>query len=403
VSYVELAAFVSTATADVKNPNMRPHVFSRGPGGHDNLPIVADVGSGARSATVDPAIGSGGAVRTLRLADASPLRIRLVDRQGIPFLDANAEAGSALELTLPEVWAAGAVLQRNTTTAGDAPATYAIPDAPQALTLAALEPIEARGAVRGPAEIFRALFSRPFGPRALRAYQASNRAAAPQVFGVTREDSQRMDLLLGQISSSEHGRRMVAGTYFVGAGAVFSGLGVSFLTLDRKSLGLTQSAANVSGGVYFGLGALALGSGIYTFASEWDGERLAADYRAALAGGDYAHAFALAEQRIDELARSEARQRWYQRISGAVLVLGAGALIVNEEISEPSASTRLTTRAIGGVGMLMGATAIATSYFVESPTTRLATIWRRDPGMLRLQPMVAPTKDGALFGVFGTF
>ena len=30
VSYLELAAFVDTATTDVRNPNMRPHVFSRG-------------------------------------------------------------------------------------------------------------------------------------------------------------------------------------------------------------------------------------------------------------------------------------------------------------------------------------------------------------------------------------
>ncbi len=35
VSYLELAAFVATATADVPNPNMRPHVFSRGPGGRN--------------------------------------------------------------------------------------------------------------------------------------------------------------------------------------------------------------------------------------------------------------------------------------------------------------------------------------------------------------------------------
>ncbi|HXN30529.1 MAG TPA: caspase family protein, partial [Polyangiaceae bacterium] len=58
VSYVELAAFVATATADVANPNMRPHVFSRGPGGRDDQPII-----GAHGRT---------GARTVRLSDAAP-------------------------------------------------------------------------------------------------------------------------------------------------------------------------------------------------------------------------------------------------------------------------------------------------------------------------------------------
>ena len=57
VSYVELAAFVATATADVKNPNMRPHVFMRGPGGRDDLADRVDR-------------------RTVRREDVPPLRRR---------------------------------------------------------------------------------------------------------------------------------------------------------------------------------------------------------------------------------------------------------------------------------------------------------------------------------------
>src|SRR5690606_15812874 len=40
VSYVELAAFVDTATSEVPNPLMRPQVFARGPGALDDAPIA---------------------------------------------------------------------------------------------------------------------------------------------------------------------------------------------------------------------------------------------------------------------------------------------------------------------------------------------------------------------------
>ncbi len=40
VSYLELAGFVETATADVRNSNMRPHIFARGPFARNETPIV---------------------------------------------------------------------------------------------------------------------------------------------------------------------------------------------------------------------------------------------------------------------------------------------------------------------------------------------------------------------------
>jgi hypothetical protein len=90
VSYLELAAFVDTATGDVKNPNMRLHVYARGPFARDEVPIVEL--RGRRGA------------RRFRLSDAQPLRVRLRDREGLPLLDAHAEAGVGLGLTLPEAW-----------------------------------------------------------------------------------------------------------------------------------------------------------------------------------------------------------------------------------------------------------------------------------------------------------
>jgi hypothetical protein len=306
VSYLELAAFVATATADVRNPNMRPHVFSRGPGGHDEQPIIA-----ARGRT---------GARTFRLSDAAPMRVRLRDRDSMPVLDANEEAGLPLVLTLPDEWTEGAAIERAGSGDGGSPLqVYAVPEATPELTLASLEPITPRGALRGPAEIFQTLFTRPFGPRAVASYITEASAAPPPVYGVSREDAERMDLLLGQVESAEHGQRMLSGLVWIGAGAVLGISGGSEFVFGDRLMGLTRSSANIWGGVTTGLGALLLGAGIYSLAEPWEGEIAAHDYRAALGTGlDNARAFAVAEGRFRELSAREARRRWIARgVAGA--------------------------------------------------------------------------------------
>jgi len=269
VSYLELAAFVATATADVANPNMRPHVFSRGPGGRDDLPIVRAAGrSGARA---------------FRLSDPAPMRVRLRDKESVPLLDMNEEGGLALTLTLPDEWADGAIIERAGSSA-TALQTFAVPTATE-ITLASLQPIAARGATRGPAELFQRLFQRPFGPRAVAAYQAQVSAASPPVYGVSREDAARMDLLLGQVESAEHGQRMLAGSVMFAEGAFFGALGATAFAFDRSDPTTPRSSADAFGVVSVGIGALSLAYAVYTMARPWAGERLAADYREALRGG----------------------------------------------------------------------------------------------------------------------
>ncbi len=175
VSYLELAAFVATATADVKNPNMRPHVFARGPGGRDELPILA---AGARSGA-----------RTLQLTSTDSLHVRVRDREAVPLLDANLEARAPAALRLPGDWAEGAVVER-ARAPSEAPETLAVPAAVEPVTLASLHPLAASGAARGPAEIFQSLFTHPFGPRAVASYAAEARDEAPQVYGLKVPDDQ---------------------------------------------------------------------------------------------------------------------------------------------------------------------------------------------------------------------
>jgi hypothetical protein len=397
VSYLELAAFVTTATADVANPNLRPHIFARGPGGLDQQPIVP--------------VGRRSGARTFQLSDAAPLRVRVRDRASVPFLDAHQEAGIPLTLAVPEDWAEGAVVERpvelgRTAAASAGPAVlqdFAVPSGADDVTLTSLEPVIARGATRGPAEVFQRLFVRPFGPRAVAAYLAAAQTAPAAVYGVAREDAERMDLLLEQIAGAEHGRRMVGGYLGLATATYFGALGATALALDRNVASTTRSTAVTLGAIDLGLGALALGASIYVFALPRAGERLAEDYRAALRDGDYARAFALADERLQALAVDEARQRRSAGVAGGVLLLGSLAAIVGNELSHPNPAELYTFRALGGAGVALGINGIATSLFLESPIEHLTTVWRRDPGRFRVLPTASPTQGGATFGLAGTF
>lgn len=391
ISYQELAAFVATATADVRNPNMRPHVFARGPGGRDNEPIVVAA----------PRVGA----RAFRLEDTAPMRIRLRDRDALPILDANEEAGQTLAIALPDRWADGAMVERlGAGTAGGSLQAFTLPDKASDLTLASLQPMDPRGAGRGPAEIFQNLFKRPFGPHAVAQYAAEAHNAAPDVYGVSREDAERMNLLLGQIEGAEHGQRMLSGYVSMGLGVFVGVVGGSLLEYSQSVHGAGNTGGLVWGSAYLGVGGLLAAWGAYSLAEPWSGELAALEYRAALRNGtDYAHAFAAAEARLHELQAREARRQWIVRGLGTLVLVASAAGVAYNEVVATSPIQRLEGRAIGGAGILLGATTIATSYLIESPLQRLTTIWEKDPGMLRLQPTVAPVAGGFTFGLVGRF
>ncbi|HXX67962.1 MAG TPA: hypothetical protein VEK07_12300 [Polyangiaceae bacterium] len=392
VSYLEMAAFVATATADVKNPNMRPQVFARGPGGRDDVPIMS--------------VAPRRAVRTLRFSDADPLRVRIRDREGLPLLDTHAEAGHPFAIGLPASWAPGATLERAMPPANGRssdPQLFSIPERPTDLTLASLEPLGIRGTVRGPDAMFQSLFARPFGPRAVSSYVLEMRSSPPPVYGVSREDAERMQFLLDQIESAERGQRLLTGSVLLGAAAVLGVAGGTELHFAR-SLAQSQTFSYAAGGLFLGISALYAGFGAITLAEPWGGEIAARDYRVALGEqGDYARAFAVAEERLREMSARDERGRWIARSLGAVVAVGSMSAIVYGELAAQTAQERLYDRVFGGTGVLLGATVIAASYFIQSPTQRLMTIWERDPGMLRLQPVVAPTQGGAILGLVGRF
>jgi hypothetical protein len=233
---------------------------------------------------------------------------------------------------------------------------------------------------------------------------AEVRTAPAPVFGVSRSDVVRMNLLLDQIESAEHGQRLVSGVTTLVAGAVLGAAGAGWIAFDHRLPGLSRTSADVYGGIVIGVGALALLSGGLTLARAWPGERLAASYRADLrAGEDPARAFAAADQRVRELAASEARKRRARGIAGGGLILLSGVLIAETERSGNTADVRIAGRIVWGGAALVGASMLADALLVRSPLERLTEVWRRDPGILQLQPSVAATRGGPMFGLLGRF
>jgi hypothetical protein len=106
---------------------------------------------------------------------------------------------------------------------------------------------------------------------------------------------------------------------------------------------------------------------------------------------------------MTELAGIERRLRWARGItSGALVVLGASVL-VGGELASATDDDRLTTRAVGGLGVVLGATLFVHALWVQSPVERLTTVWHRDPGLLHIEPTVGSTLGRATFGFAGTF
>jgi hypothetical protein len=184
ITYQELAAFVDTASAEIKNPLFRPRVFARGPNG-DNDRVILDV-------STPPQV-------LLKVAEPEAVRLVARDADGLRWLDAHKEPGETLELRLPRSLASRLEVERLKTAGPDAgavEATYTVPaGATGPLTLLALAPGAPSSEARGAGDIFRALFARPFGPRALAAYLEERSREPEPVYGISRDEAERMGLL----------------------------------------------------------------------------------------------------------------------------------------------------------------------------------------------------------------
>ncbi|MDF3067392.1 MAG: hypothetical protein K0R38_2993 [Polyangiaceae bacterium] len=395
VSYVELAAFVDTATSDVTNPNMRPHVFARGPGARDSASIAS--------------LQSMTAVKRFELSDAGQLRLRVRDANGVPLLDAHGENAQRLQLALPEEWSRGALVERTVLgSEGTAPSWFGVPAQEGPVTLAELEPLPRSRAGRGPGETFEPLFSRPFGPVALAAYEASNVRQAPRVYGVSREDTVRMQLVLDQLASVERGKRLSESIGGIGFGGLLGGAGVGMLHVDADASKSEKREARVLGGVMLGVGSLFVIGGVGSLISPQKGEQAAREFREGIRRGeDPSRAFAKADDVVSDLVRKRRAERLAEGIIGSIVIAGCATGLTLGEIAAEGGGNRMGRRLGWSAGMLGGAMMLGDAIFMRQPVDTLTRIWREDPSLnqyqaQKLQAGFTVTDKGAFFSLAGS-
>jgi hypothetical protein len=391
VSYLELAAFVDTATRDVRNPNMRPHVFARGPGARGHTPIAR--------------LQSMSGIRRLELGDASSLRLRLRDSNGLPLLDAHTERPSRLVVALPERWARGAVIERRQQTVAETGShtLHALPEAPGTVTLAALQDVSAQSRVRGPDETFHTLFAQPFGPRALQNYVAERSKQPPRVYGVSREDTERMGLVLDELARAESGVRVSESIGGIGFGGLLTGAGIGVLHMDPDLSKAERTEARVLGIGLVSLGGLFVIGGTGALLVPSKGEQARDDFRQLLrTGGDPAQAFASADKRIQEIALARHHEKIGGAFVGGLTMLGCATGFVVSELLADGSRGRMGARLGWGGGFLAGGLMLGDALLVRSHADILSKIWRDDPSLNQYQPSLSLTVDGAFLSLSGT-
>ncbi len=379
VSYQELEAFVATAVVDIKNPLYRPRVFAKAPSSLDTLVHWS----------------ASHAVR-LVLPNKTAARYALRDREGVPWIDVHTEAESSVLLRLPAALAAGGWIDE-LSLAGDRATVrkrYPLPLEPsESIALSDLVGEDAASAARGPGDIFHNLFLHPFGAHAMAEF-ASRQRPEVAVFGISRQDAERMELLLSNIGEVEHRSRMAGTSGLLGVGALSLGAGALLLAEDGES--------NHS----FGLGLAALGGGAFLAGGiglfvRSPAEKLRERFTSALARGeDPAALVAKTERELYALAADYRRTRHLLGWAGLGMAgVAAGLLVHNELSTDPNRSNSFSF----GLLAAAGGWAAFTSQF-EYPIEGMVSIWQRDPGIQRLPRLtLVPLREGAIAGLVGSF
>ena len=374
VSYDELRAFVDTATAEIKNSAFRPKVYARGPGGDDRTALVTAAATGPR----------------LALDAERPIRLTIRDRDELPWIDLNKEAGAPLTLRLPASAASADELD-----AGGATRRHQLQLEPGAqlppIALAGLSPAAPPPAARAADAPFHALFARPFGPGALARYDAERAAEPPPVFGISRDDATRLALLLGEADDSQAERRKVSASWMMASGAgvmAIGGLARSFTTADRW--------------VYAGEGLLLGAYGLVDYLRRPDSEHLRDTLVHGLASGrDPGQVVAEVDTRLHRLASSAHTWRIRVRWLAALDIAAAGGLYLANRDGDRALNRVLNP-------LLAGAAAMSSiglfSSFIESPIERTADLWDHEPALAGAPKLiVAPVTGGATLSLGGRF
>ncbi len=418
VSYDELRAFIGTASKDIKNPNFRPQVFARGPGGTGGASLFANGSAKGVKVTIDEA----------------QRRLTLRDTDEIPWVDLHKEKGKSLQLTLPTRIAKGASFEETVQGATRPSERYALSESKErsdahaslerALALADLPKSGVTSEARGPDDMFRALYQQPFGPDAFAAFQKEEPAASTAAaYGVSADDRERMRSLIDGTADQARSARLIMGGVMLGGGVLVAGAGLYGATRklsDYRSEGYVSGNAastryyqrevnseRALGYTMIGLGAAISTVGSIALLKKSAEEEIRESYIEGMnSGKSPSLVVSETEDRLLKVARSERNER---HILGGVGLGVAAAGIAGGALIAIKADT-VDGRTVGIAGAsiyaLLGATLFGSSFILR-PTERMAEVWSKDPSLKRIPrtagPTVTPQVGFGSVGLSGSF
>jgi hypothetical protein len=228
------------------------------------------------------------------------------------------------------------------------------------------------------------------------------------VYGVSKEDTQRMELVLDQMATFERGRRYAESFGAIGFGVLITGAGIGVLHLDPDLTAAEKTETRILGGALLGLGGLFTLGGAGALFARTPGEKAAGEFRAILrAGGDPTRAFAVADERLREIAKARRAERYAAGFFGSLFFLGSTTGFVWSEIAADEGDSRMGPRLGWGAGALGGLLMIADAALMDTPTDSLTRIWRDDPSLnqyqpkRRYQPNLTLSREGAFLSLSG--
>jgi hypothetical protein len=235
-------------------------------------------------------------------------------------------------------------------------------------------------------------------------YQASQALRPAPVYGVSKEDLERMGLLLDGLARSERGRRMNEALGGIGFGALLTGAGIGVLQVDPDDSRAEKRDARITGGVLLGLGGLFVIGGTGALITSTQGERTAVEFhRAVRAGQDPGRAFADADRNLTELIEQRHSERIAAGVFGTLIILGSGTGLVWGEVASGGEGDRMAARLGWGAGLVGGGLLIGEALLTQTPVDTVTKLWRDDPSLIQYQPTLGVTEDGAYLGLVGTF
>jgi hypothetical protein len=360
ITYAELEGFVDTAAADIPNPRYRPQVFARGPGGRGDAPLLR--------------LGDGAGVRLL-VEEPEPARLAIRDTMGLRWIDVHQERAAALVLRLPSRLGEGALVEHLSSSEGGWQVLrrqrVESSKAGAELKLATLASVDTKLEGRGASDLFRGLFARPFGPAALNAHQVAQSLKPTTVYGISREDAERMKLLLGELADSERDMR------WFHAGAEMS-TALAWLTIGLARAGGAERRVSWPDVT---IAALLAADAMNRFGKASLGERMQQAFaREVDSTPDPSALIARTELGLAQLDLEERRTRRVWEVIGfSTAAAGATAIVLAQTLPRPTLAERNNAMGYGFGAVAIGGALALWNHFIPSPGQKIVSLWRQDP------------------------